>query len=653
MIQDAFPDYSGYAWYWRDIEIPAHPHSRGRYLLRFWDVDYLADVWVNGTHVGQHEGAQARFTFDVTEAVQPGVQNRIAVRVLSVFGTVDGFVRGQTPHGGYRDINVGGILDSVELLIAPPIRIEDLFVRADPKTGVIRIEAEIHNAAQTTVTGSLRFSVAPANGGESLGVVNLDRKLPSGVSQVRAEMLVAHPRLWQLNDPQLYRMNARVAADVFNSVDETSTRFGFRDFRFEHGYFRLNGQRIFWRSAHCGADTPITIRLPYDPGLLRQDLVNLKAMGFNGIRFISTMGQRHQIEMCDEIGLMVYEESYASWMLDDSPQLAARMDRSITGMILRDRNHPSVVMWGLLNETGDGAVFRHAVAALPLVRRLDDSRVVMLGSGRFDTMHFLNGLEVWKPDAGIAPCLTHNPKPYSISCVTLWRPNEIAAIPGVDGEYSVVRWTAPADGTYTVSSKFRGTGTFTTTDIHVLQAGRSVYDSFINLQGRGDECVWHETVQMLQGQPLDFAVGGAHACRRRMVRAMDQQHVAGGDGHCGRREVGRRERPISRTRRTRTDGGATAGFPPARRPMPRISDCTRSARPRSTIRRAASAIPGQITGRMCWAISTITRGCRTGSWKLRDSAGSQSTTTRCSCRSTASAAVSISLALCAITNSAE
>ena len=75
-------------------------------------------------------------------------------------------------------------------------------------------------------------------------------------------------------------------------------------------------------------------------------------MGFNGVRFISTMGQRYQLDLCDEIGLMVYEESHASWMLDDSPQLAERMDRSLTGMVLRDRNHPSVVMWGLLNETG-------------------------------------------------------------------------------------------------------------------------------------------------------------------------------------------------------------------------------------------------------------------------------------------------------------
>ena len=97
-------------------------------------------------------------------------------------------------------------------------------------------------------------------------------------------------------------------------------------------------------------------------------------------------------------------------------------------------------MWGLLNETGPGNVFRQAVASLPLVRRLDDSRVVLLGSGRFDAIgNYLNGLEVWKPETGVAPCLTYNPKSYAMCAVTLLPAEEIALIPGVNGEYSAVR----------------------------------------------------------------------------------------------------------------------------------------------------------------------------------------------------------------------
>ena len=96
------------------------------------------------------------------------------------------------------------------------------------------------------------------------------------------------------------------------------------------------------------------------------------------------MPARYQLDLCDELGLMIYEESFAGWFLADSPKMKERFDREVSDMIRRDRNHPCVVMWGLLNETPDGPVFRHAVEMLPFVRSLDETRVVMLNSGRFD-----------------------------------------------------------------------------------------------------------------------------------------------------------------------------------------------------------------------------------------------------------------------------
>lgn len=105
---------------------------------------------------------------------------------------------------------------------------------------------------------------------------------------------------------------------------------------------------------------------------------------FNAIRFSAGVATRYQLDLCDEIGLMVYEEPYAAWCLQASPKMAERYDESLFGMVRRDRNHPSVIIWGLLNETHDGPVFRHAAAALPKLRELDDSRMVLLNSGRWD-----------------------------------------------------------------------------------------------------------------------------------------------------------------------------------------------------------------------------------------------------------------------------
>ncbi|MBM4095072.1 MAG: hypothetical protein FJ276_37535, partial [Planctomycetes bacterium] len=163
IIQDAFPGYSGVAWYWREFVAPAHPHPDGRYLLRFWAVDYLADVWVNGRHAGGHEGAEGVFVLDVTDAVKPQQPNLLAVRVLNPNNErIDGIVLAETCHYAKSEpfrpgltFNPGGIVDSVELLATPAVRVEDLAVRPDWKTGVIEVQANIRNASPATIAARI------------------------------------------------------------------------------------------------------------------------------------------------------------------------------------------------------------------------------------------------------------------------------------------------------------------------------------------------------------------------------------------------------------------------------------------------------------------------------------------------------------------
>ena len=264
------------------------------------------------------------------------------------------------------------------------VRVEDLFVRPDPEAGIIRIQANIRNAGQKSSNGRLVFAVSPASSGETLNVGSLERELPSGDTLIETNLQISNPRLWELNDPYLYRVTMQVLIEDSNSFDERSVRCGFRDFRFEDDYFRLNGRRMFLRCSHTGNHCPIGLWVPPDSDLLRRGLLNAKVMGFNAVRFLAGVARRNLLDFCDEIGLMVYEESYAGWCLANSPKMAERFDRSTAEMIRRDRNHPSVVIWGLLNETNDGPVFRHAVATLRLIRSLDDTRMVMLNSGRWD-----------------------------------------------------------------------------------------------------------------------------------------------------------------------------------------------------------------------------------------------------------------------------
>ena len=517
IIQDAFPGYHGVAWYWREFAAPANPHPGGRSLLRFWAVDYTADVWVNGIPVGRHEGGESPFVLDVTQAVRPGATNRLAVRVLNpTHQPIDGIVLNETPHrnkvmpyGAGSAWNQGGIMDSVELIAAPAVRITDMFVRPDWRTGAIRVRAEVSNASPAAARGWLECSVAPAAAGETLATTRLDREWPAGESSVEVQVRVADPHLWGLNDPFLYRVTARLGIDGTDSPDEQSVRCGFRDFRFENGFFRLNGRRLFLKCSHTGNCCPVGLELPVDPDWLRRDLINAKAMRFNAIRFISGVAKRYQLDLCDEIGLLVYEEPYAAWCLADSPKMAERFDESVFGMVRRDRNHPSVAMWGLLNETPDGAVFRHALGLLPALRRLDDTRLVMLNSGRWDSQGGgLAGIEAWRNADRVDPCVTHNGTSRTVRGLGItWAPGQLAMHPGRNGEFAAVRWTAPADEAVEVSAVFASIAEHATTDVHVQHNGRSLFDGFVNLRGAGREQKFERSVDVRAGDTIDCVCG--------------------------------------------------------------------------------------------------------------------------------------------------
>jgi hypothetical protein len=401
IIQQAFPGYHGVAWYTRRFAAAPLPGAEDRYLLRFGVVDYLAQVWVDGVPVGGHEGGETPFTLDITEAIavrgQAGT-HRLTVRVLNpTHEAIDGFKLNETPHrnkyipyvngGSY---NYGGITEPVELLVAPVVRVTDLYAQPDWQTGDVRLTITLFNAAADARAVSLELAVTPGVGGEAsvsapLAAGALTLTVAPGEMTVQETLAVPDFRLWRLDDPQLYRVTARVQMDG-RPASEWAVRFGFRDFRIIDGFFHLNGRRVFVRSTHTGNHSPEGQILAPDvaPDLLRRDLVYAKACGFNMVRYIAGVAHPYQLDLCDEIGLMVYEECLAGWLLADSPQMGERFDWSAREMVLRDRNHPSITMWGLLNETTDGPVFRHAAGMLPLVRRHDPDRLVLLSSGRWD-----------------------------------------------------------------------------------------------------------------------------------------------------------------------------------------------------------------------------------------------------------------------------
>ncbi len=404
IIQQVFPDYHGVAWYW--CELPAVGlEADERALLRFESAGYGATIWLNGEEIGAHEGELVPFELDATDALLAGQANLLAVRIVNPAGEpIDGLVLSEVPHSNkalpeqYRPgwgYNAGGITGEVVLHVEPATRLADVFVRAELATGVVLVEVRV---AGPGGDGSdrgvgLELSVLVTEDRSGLAVTGTrlvlggrhDGDVPDGFLRVSVQVPVDELRAWDLDDPFLYRVSVRLEpVQGGAALDERTVRTGFRQLRVRDGWFELNGRRIYLRSTHTGNHYPIGQEVPPDPAMIRQDLVYAKAAGYNTVRFIASPAREDQLSFCDELGLMVYEETRASWLLADSPRMAEHFDRSFDELILRDRNHPSVVIWGLLNETYDGPVFRHAVDYLTRLRQLDDTRLVLLSSGRWD-----------------------------------------------------------------------------------------------------------------------------------------------------------------------------------------------------------------------------------------------------------------------------
>jgi hypothetical protein len=393
ILQQVFPEHHGLVWYWHRFVPERSGRAGDLYRLRFAYVDYYAEFWLNGVSIGRHEGDELPFEFDVTDALVFGQENLLAIRLLNPTDErIDGFLLSETPCRNKIPRNVspgcsfnyGGILYRVELHAVPKVRIAEIHTRPYVETGEVRVVVHVENVTPSILKADVSVRVLSGNPGRVHASARTSVTLAPGESLHEIRLTVPQARLWSLDEPVLYTAQADldVQGEDPAASDTSSVRFGFRELRVENGYFRLNGKRIFLRSTHTGNHFPVGTAFPSESRMMLQDLVFAKASGFNMVRFIWGTAFPEQLDFCDEVGLLVYEESHGSSL--ESDRIAERFEAPILGVIRRDRNHPCVVVWGLLNEKFDGPVFRHAQGMLPAIRAVDETRLVFIDSGRWD-----------------------------------------------------------------------------------------------------------------------------------------------------------------------------------------------------------------------------------------------------------------------------
>ncbi|MDR2705558.1 MAG: hypothetical protein LBC02_07240 [Planctomycetaceae bacterium] len=544
VMQTVFPRYYGLVWYWKEFTAPPKINSENRFLLRFERVDYYTEVWLNGKKIGSHEIGETPFEFDVTNEIQPNGINLLAVRVLNPTNEpIDNIILNNTPKGwkvlpfnSGAGFNHGGMTGRAELVQVPVVRVENMFIETKID-GTIRCLTTVVNAATTPQIRNISYSISDGRNGETFLTEIENREIPIGTTVLEQNFSLKQPKLWQLNDPQLYRATVRISSqeEKNRQIHEHSERFGFRDFRFENGYFHLNGKRIYLRCTHITSNNfPISLFLPHDLDLLRRDLLNLKFMGFNMVRFIWHAPTSLQLDICDEIGLMVYSETNASYPLSahwfsaikenewasKSEKFKELINMNFRDVIIRDRNHPSYVIIGLLNETVKSSPFAHAVNMLPLVRQWAPGHMVLLNSGRWDDRETIsNSLQLWFGNdiETNTPSVGKNVSDETVRISGfIWKPGYCTMHPGKNNVFSDVRWTAPENGTAKINAVFEGFSqppNPTTTDVHILYDNRSLFSDKINLDGKGNQTSFETSIAVKKGDFLDVAVGcgnGSH-----------------------------------------------------------------------------------------------------------------------------------------------
>lgn len=376
--------YEGGGIFWYQTEFEGDEIAADdRVFLSFGGVEYICEIYLNGELLGTHEGKGTGFNIEATKAYKTG-KNLLVLRVnYPASGCVEGFNGPDLLGHSFG----GGIVFDVTLNYTGAAILKAYQVYGNIHTGNIEVDLD-------TEGKDVEYEISVW---DNLPAVRAAGFTVKGELKGKIEIPVKDFRYWSPQSPYLYNVSIKV---YYNGVlsDSAVVRTGFREFKVdEDGSFMLNGKRIFLKCAHGGIQTPyLPISNEKNLETCRHFLVTLKSAGFNAIRYLESTLAQELFDYCDELGLMVYQEHSSSWkpcgypvvMESEGRQPKGEVERKfyndLTQQIMQDRNHPSIVLWGLLNETVYCRRYEAARDALPLVRSLDRTRLVLLSSGSWD-----------------------------------------------------------------------------------------------------------------------------------------------------------------------------------------------------------------------------------------------------------------------------
>ena len=363
----------GIGWYRKTFTVPSAWKGK-RVNLEFDGISMNATIYLNGEKIGFHPNAYSSFHFDVTSHIKVGSRNVLAARVDNSL----------QPNS--RWYSGSGIYRHVRFVLTDPVHVAPwgVFITT-PEISTLAASAVIKTSVQNY--SSLADSVSlttqlfdPA--GKKLSEVSSPVQVDAGQSSESVQDIkITTPEMWSPATPQLYRVVTQLKRKG-KVVDQVENSFGVRSLSWsvDRG-FLLNGTSIKFAGGSVHSDNGLLGAEAFDRAEIRK-VELLKAAGFNAVRTAHNTPSPAFLDACDRLGLLVLDEAFDAWKqhkvkYDYAQYFDEWWNQDLDAMVKRDRNHPSVIMWGIGNEIPDAFTAEGAPIATKLaahVRSLDSSR---------------------------------------------------------------------------------------------------------------------------------------------------------------------------------------------------------------------------------------------------------------------------------------
>ena len=344
--------YQGPGWYKTQLSI-SNPYADGRVMLEFEGAGQKTDVYVYTTKVGSHVGGYDSWNVDITDAVNEFLSSDAAARFdgkvpLSI--RCDNSRDAESIPSDLSDFNLyGGLYRYLNLVYLPSVSVGEISVMPELSDDMRKAKIKVYGAfynPEDVRTADVCVTVKSPDG----KVVATDRHqsiTPLG-RQKLMEVSIDKPQIWDVDNPRSYTCEVAVKANGDEIV--STEHFGLRKIEFiEKGPFHLNGRRLLLRGTHRHEDHA-GVAAAMTEEMMRQEMAMMKEMGVNFIRLGHYQQSEIILDLCDELGILVWEE--IPWCRGGVGGDVYREQgrRMLTNMINQHYNHPSVIIWGLGNE---------------------------------------------------------------------------------------------------------------------------------------------------------------------------------------------------------------------------------------------------------------------------------------------------------------